>query len=92
VTADEKRCTAYNQILDRPCCYYADHGGRHNFARLDHDTALECALRRALDEMTKARDEACNIAETAIKMHGDFIGRRNQRGSDRIVDLRKVGV
>jgi hypothetical protein len=84
-------CTAYDQILDRQCRYHADHGGKHNFARLDHDTALERDLRRALDEMAKARDEACEIADTAIRMHGDFIGRRNQRGSDRILELRKIG-
>lgn len=91
MTKIDDSCPAYDQILNRSCRYHAGHGGRHNFAPLDHNTALECDLRRALDEMTKARDEACDIADTAIQMRGDFLGRRNQMGSDRIVELRKVG-
>lgn len=51
-------CTAYNQISDRRCRYYADHGGRHNFARLDHDSTLERELRQSLDETQKALAEA----------------------------------
>jgi hypothetical protein len=88
---DAPLCSAYDQISDRTCRYYAGHGGRHNFARLDHDCLVERDLRRMLDEMIAARDEACSIAETAITMRGDFIGRRDQLGSDRIADLRKVG-
>ena len=48
-------------------------------------------LLKSLAAMTAARDEACGIAETAIKLQGDFIGRRDQRGSARIAELRKVG-
>jgi hypothetical protein len=56
------------------------------------DFAVECAkLEFALTMMTAARDEACDIADTAIRMRGDFIGRHDQRGSDRIVELKKVG-
>jgi hypothetical protein len=84
-------CAAYDQISDRKCRYYAGHGGGHNFARLDHDSARERELRRLLDEVIAARDEACSIAETAIKMRGDFIGRRDQLGSERIAELRKIG-
>jgi len=91
VTTEPEMCSTYDQISDRKCRYYASHGGRHNFASLDHNCALERELRRALDAMTAARDEACGIAETAIKLQGDFIGRRGQRGSARIVELRKVG-
>ena len=54
-------CTAYDQISDRKCRYYAGHGGSHNFARLDHDSSLERDLRRALDEMTKDFDEALDL-------------------------------
>lgn len=52
-TQDAPLCTAYDQIAGRACRYYADHGGKHNFARLDHDCALERELRRELDEMAK---------------------------------------
>jgi hypothetical protein len=91
VAIGDKLCTAYDQISDRTCRYYAGHGGRHNFARLVHDCAMERELRRALDVMTAARDEACEIADSAIKMRGDFIGSHDKRGSLRIVELRKVG-
>lgn len=56
------RCAAYDQISDRSCRYDANHKGRHNFARLDHDTTLARDLRRRLDEMTAARDVACDLA------------------------------
>lgn len=91
MTEDKKMCPAYDQISDHRCRYYEGHGGKHNFARLDHDTSLERELRRTLDEMIAARDEACDIANTAIRMQGDFIGRRNKLGSDRVAELRKVG-
>ena len=84
-------CTAYDQISDCKCRYYAGHRGRHSFARLDHDCLVERELRRMLDEMIAARDEACSLADTAIKMRGDFIGRRDQLASERLVELRKVG-
>lgn len=87
----DETCTAYDQISDRSCRYYADHGGKHNFARLDHDVSLERELRRQLDEMTRVRDEACDIADTAIRMRSDFIGRRNKPASELIAELRKVG-
>jgi len=76
-----KLCPAYNQISNRTCGYYADHGGKHYFARRDHDSSLERELRRALDEMTAARDEACNELEDT---GGDF-------ATARAVELRKVG-
>jgi hypothetical protein len=49
------------------------------------------ALLKLLATLTAARDEACDIANTAITMRGDFIGRRGQLGSARIVELRKIG-
>lgn len=85
-TEDAKRCSAYDQIAGRTCRYYAGHGGRHNFARLDHDCSLERELRRALDEMTKARDEACDIAAMA-ESHSAVVGHKLKR----IAELRKVG-
>ena len=60
-TKDAPLCAAYDQISDRKCRYYADHGGKHNFARLDHDCALERDLRRALDEATKDFAEALDL-------------------------------
>ena len=54
-------CPAYDQIADRKCRYYAGHGGRHNFARLDHDCSLERELRRELDAMTKALGQALDL-------------------------------
>ena len=54
-------CTAYDQISNRSCRYYAGHGGKHNFARLDHDCALSRELRRELDEMTKSFAEALDL-------------------------------
>lgn len=75
---ERKRCDAYDQIRDRGCCYYAGHGGRHNFARLDHDYLLERELRSALDAMTAARDEACVALE-------------NMGAGARAAELRKVG-
>ena len=54
-------CTAYDQISDRKCRYYVDHGGKHNFARLDHDSSLERELRRALDETTKDLNDALDL-------------------------------
>ena len=90
-TKDAPLCAAYDQISGRKCRYYADHGGKHNFARLDHDSALERDLRRALDVLAAARDEACDIADTAIKMRSDFIGRSDKLGSVRVAELRKIG-
>jgi hypothetical protein len=58
-------CTAYDQISDRTCRYYANHGGRHNFARLDHDCALERELRRQLDEMQDLLVEALDLFDAA---------------------------
>lgn len=76
---DPLLCTVYDQITDRSCRYYIGHGGSHNFARLDHNYYLERALRCELDTMTKARDEACDIAAMA--------GHKLKR----IAELRKVG-
>lgn len=84
MTKDTKTCPAYDQISDRGCRYYAGHGGKHNFARLDHDCALERELRRQLDEMAVARDEACDIA---ARWFDDHPG----RDSERITELRKIG-
>lgn len=60
-TQDTALCPAYDQISDRTCRYYANHGGKHNFARLDHDSSLERELRRALDEMTKDFADALDL-------------------------------
>lgn len=54
-------CSAYDQISDRRCRYFRDHGGGHNFSRLDHDCALERELRRELDETTRALAEALDL-------------------------------
>lgn len=54
-------CGAYDQISDRKCRYYAAHGGRHNFASLDHDCALERELRRELDEAAIGLGEALDL-------------------------------
>lgn len=61
MTAETKVCTAYDQISDCKCRYYDGHGGKHNFARLDHDAALERELRRQLDEMTKNFADALDL-------------------------------
>lgn len=47
-------------------------------------------LEQQLAAMTTARNEACSIAETAIRMQGDFVGRNNKLGSERVAELRKV--
>lgn len=60
-----KRCPAYDQINDRGCRYDAGHGGRHNFARLDHDSGLERALRRELDATAKALAEALDLFDAS---------------------------
>ena len=60
-TKDAPLCVAYDQISDRKCRYYADHGGKHNFARLDHDCTLERELRCALDEITRGLAEALDL-------------------------------
>lgn len=54
-------CGAYDQISDRRCRYYADHGGAHNFARLDHDCSLERELRRELDGVVLGLGEALDL-------------------------------
>jgi hypothetical protein len=59
--AELQRCDVYDQISDRGCRYDAGHGGKHNFARLDHDTVLERELRRELDAMTRALTEALDL-------------------------------
>ena len=89
MTVEKKRCASHDQISDRPCAYYDGHGGSHHFAPIGHNTWLERDLRATLDEVMRARDEACDIADTAIAMRGDFIGRRNKRGSARIKELRE---
>ena len=60
-----KLCSAYDQISDRRCRYYTDHGGRHNFARLDHNSTLERELRRSLDEAQKALTEALDLFDAS---------------------------
>ena len=86
----DKLCPAYDQISDRTCRYYADHGGRHNFARLDHDCALERELRRTLDEMTAARDELASIAEGET-LDETYSPSGVKRTLARIAELREVG-
>jgi hypothetical protein len=81
-------CSAYDQISDRKCRYYEGHNGRHNFARLDHDASLERELRRELDEMTAARDEACGIAAKFALLPS---WPEAERVSRRVAGLRKVG-
>lgn len=79
MTEDANMCPAYEQISDRRCRYYEGHSGKHNFARLNHDSSLERDLRRALDEMTAARDEACHIAEQWIdKSFGPDVARLSE--------------
>lgn len=90
MVTDFLKCPAYSQIADRGCSYDEGHGGKHNFARLDHDCTLERALRRALDRMIGARDEACTLAELAITMKGDFIGHENKYAGVRIAELRRI--
>jgi hypothetical protein len=84
VATEPERCKVFDQISGRDCRYYAGHGGRHNFARLDHDCHLERELRRALDAMTAARDEACDIATRSTDA-------RPPIDRKRIAELRKVG-
>ena len=84
-TEDATLCSAYDQISDRKCRYYADHGGKHNFARLDHDSSLERELRRALDDMTKILEEA--LVEGVQRI--ESIAREDQaflEGALRLVD------
>ena len=57
-----------------------------NYVRRERDLMIS-----QLETVTAARDEACAIADTAIKMQGDFIGRHDKLGSARIAELRKVG-
>jgi hypothetical protein len=58
-------CGAYDQISQWKCRYYAGHLGRHNFARVDHDTALERELRRELDQMTMALGQALDLFDSS---------------------------
>jgi 5-methylthioribose kinase len=89
MTKDPKLCEAYDQIADRQCRYYADHGGKHNFARsTDRDSSLERELRRQLDEMTKARDEVCAIAED-ILVADPYL--KQDEIAARLAELKKVG-
>lgn len=60
-SAQDELCGAYDQISDRKCRYYAGHGGKHNFASLDHNCALERELRRELDETLKDFAEALDL-------------------------------
>lgn len=57
-TKDAPLCAIYDQILDRRCGYYADHGGRHNFEPV---VIKARELRRALDEVTKGLAEALDL-------------------------------
>jgi len=62
-----KLCDAYDQISNRRCRYDGGHGGRHNFAPLDHNYTVERELRRCLDLMVQARDEACDLALRVLR-------------------------
>ena len=64
-TREPPLCQAYDQIADRTCRYYADQGGRHNFARLDHDSSLERELRRELDEVTRGVADALALFDAS---------------------------
>jgi len=89
-TQDPARCSAYDQISGRGCRYDAGHGGRHNFARLDHDSTLERELRRALDDMTAARDELADIAESEA-LDETYSPKGTKATLARIAELREVG-
>ena len=68
-------CEAYNQISDRKCRYYKDHGGPHRFAQLDHDCGVERELRAELDDMIAAKD----ALETKLRLKiNDIIAARNE--------------
>ena len=56
---DPTMCSAHDQISDRKCRYYAGHSGKHNFARLDHDSSLERELRRELDDLRNGIVKEC---------------------------------
>jgi hypothetical protein len=60
-TQEAPLCSAYDQIAGCKCRYYANHGGKHNFARLEHDAALERELRRQLDEVAEGLAEALDL-------------------------------
>lgn len=86
-SAPDELCSAYDQITGRGCRYYRGHGGRHNFARLDHDCALERELRRELDEMTQALGEALDLFDgNWCPEHGHAPKRE---AFDRAADLRR---
>lgn len=57
-----------------------------NYVRRERDR-----LEQQLSTMTTARDEACDIAATAITLKGDFIGHSNKLGSERVTELKKIG-
>lgn len=86
----DKLCSAYDQIADRRCRYYAGHGGKHNFARLDHDCRLERELRRDLDEMTKGLAEALELADEYSTMAIDLGGFGPKGALERLEELRKL--
>jgi hypothetical protein len=86
--AELQRCTVYDQISDRHCRYDAGHGGKHNFARLDHDTVLERELRRELDAMTRALTEALDLFD-ATWCELLRAGRVSELGA-RAAELRKL--
>jgi len=87
MTTDQKLCPAYDQIAGRSCRYYVGHGGRHNFARLDHDCALERDLRRELDDMTAALAEALDLFDNNwCPEHGHA---PRPEVFERVVELRK---
>ena len=76
MTSEQKRCVVYDQTSNRSCCYYAGHGGKHNFARLDHDAGLERELRRELDEALAARDAYARLLESQAAVPYDADGLR----------------
>lgn len=60
-----KLCPTYDLASTLRCRHYAGHRGSHNFARLAHDCALECELRRELDETLAALTEALDLFDAS---------------------------
>lgn len=87
-TKDTTLCAAYDPISNRVRRYYADHGGKHNFARLDQDCALERELRRELDATTKGLAEALDLFDANwCPEHGH---QPKPTAFERVSELRKL--
>src|SRR5947209_755403 len=87
-SAQDALCTVYDQISDRKCRYYAGHGGKHNFTRLDHDALHERELRRELDTMEQALAEALDLFDATWCPEHGHAPRPEQLA--RVEELRKL--